>query len=207
MIVALYALITLRPSTPPKLIDASRAIPVWSLPGRKRTLQTLVSIVYHLVAAAALIGGGSWAYFKFIRNRTLKRRLTVGVEGRLVTDRDKPRLVVRCRAENVGLRDVTVGGEGTSLRVYFYGVESEGPPGTARLAEWQWLNSWPIFETIEGASVVESEEALEEQLLLELPRRGFAALRLELVVHAPPESAWEVSEVVVLRPGGDSDHG
>lgn len=167
----------------------------------------VAEVVYHLVAAVALVIGGGWAYFKFIKNRTLKPRLAVKVEGRIITGSDSlgtqggseastaTRLVARCGAENVGLREVTLGKEGTALRIYFHGVESVGSAERAALADWQWLDSWPVFESRDS---LEPDEPVEEQLLIELPRKGFAALRLELVVHSPPENAWEVSEVVVI---------
>ena len=165
---------------------------------------SIADIIYHLVAAVALIVGGGWAYFRFIRNRPLRPCLSIGVAGSLVTASDRPRLVVRCRAANVGLREVEIGGQATSLRVYFYGVEGEGPPAAAQLAEWQWLDSWPVFDSSGSGAVLEPDEPLEEQLLLELPRRGFTALRLELIVHSPPRRFWEVNEVVVLREAGDN---
>jgi hypothetical protein len=48
---------------------------------------SIADLVYHLVAATALIVGGGWAYFKFIRNRTLSLPLVTatvspGLEGR-----------------------------------------------------------------------------------------------------------------------------
>lgn len=173
----------------------------------------LTDVVYHLVAAVALIVGGGWAYFKFIKNRTFKPRLAVRVEGRVITGSEgqdtrgssaasaTPRLVVRCGAENVGLREVKIGEEGTALRIYFHGVESGGSGERATLADWQWLDSWPVFESRYS---LEPDEPVEEQLLIELPRKGFAALRLELVVHSPPGNAWEVSEVVVIRTEEDN---
>lgn len=164
---------------------------------------SIADVIYHLVAAVALIVGGGWAYFKFIRGRSLKPRLSIEVSGRLVSDGGKLRLVARAQAQNVGLREVALSDEATSLSIYSYGVDSERGGEMARLASWRWIDSWPVFES---RARIEPDEPIEEQLLIELPAGGLAALRLEFVAQSPSEHVWETSEVVVLRSDGDNEY-
>jgi len=44
-------------------------------------IKTIVEIIGTAVTAAAVVIGGSWAYFKFVKGRTYRPRLEVGLSG------------------------------------------------------------------------------------------------------------------------------
>jgi hypothetical protein len=45
------------------------------------TLQTLTDIAQKTAAAITIVGTAGWAYFKFVRGRTFRRRLELTISG------------------------------------------------------------------------------------------------------------------------------
>lgn len=108
----------------------------------------IADATYHIAATAAIFAGGAWAYFKFVKNRTFTKRLSLDVEGRIIHSahgvwhedaggqlQDMPSLVVRCRATNIGLRQVGIQGDLTGLRLYFHGVQTGRASGSVGTGE------------------------------------------------------------------------
>lgn len=169
-----------------------------------QTSVDLASMIADLATALLVIGGGSWAFFRFVRHRTLKLRLALSVEGDIVRDAGRLRLTARSRAQNIGLREFPVSREGTTLQLYGHGVETAEPDSEGTLADWRELGTWRAFE---GRSVLEPDEPVEDQLLIELPDSGYVALKLELLVNSGVGRSWEATEVVVLGYTGDNGEG
>ncbi len=83
-----------------------------------QTAVNVADVVYHLVAAIALVVGGGWAYLKYIRGRTFVRRLDVRATGTVQKTARMIRLVVVVDASNVGLRALEISPPESGLRVY-----------------------------------------------------------------------------------------
>src|SRR5215213_5150613 len=62
----------------------------------------------NVTQSVALLAGGVWAYFKFVKGRTFRDRLTPTVSGRLVSINGAIFLVVTTEIKNVGLSKITI---------------------------------------------------------------------------------------------------
>ncbi len=161
-------------------------------------------LVYKLVFIIVPVATAVWAYYKFVRGRTFRRRLTTSVSG--VVRRDPSGgtlyLFATVEMENVGLSRFGVLQESTALGVLTHALRAADAPTEARRGEWQELGFWRVFEDQEA---LEPGESASEEILLEIPDANYAALRLELWVHSPDEVPWKGTAVVNLLPEEDND--
>ena len=81
-------------------------------------ISTIAETLYRVAATVALIVGGGWAYFTYIRGRTFTERLQLEVWGRLMRPTARTtrgatseamtmRILVSCTARNIGTRKLT----------------------------------------------------------------------------------------------------
>ena len=88
------------------------------------------------------------------------------------------------------------------MGVLTHALSPAGQPAEAKRGEWEELGFWRVFEDQEA---LEPGESASEEVLLEIPEAGYAALKLELWVHSPDEVPWKGTAVVNLLPGADND--
>jgi hypothetical protein len=125
-------------------------------------IKTVVDIVGTVVTAVAVAVGGLWAYFKFVKGRTYRPRLEVGMSGRWRqvdgTDLLHARIIVR----NIGNSVVTLLQRGTGLRVSVPAADQ----GTAPAAvAWTVLR---VFEILGEHEWIEPGETVSDDVLLNL---------------------------------------
>lgn len=133
---------------------------------------TIGSVAEHAATIIALIVGGFWAYFKFIKGRVYRPRFDISMDAGTVTIDGKKTLLCSLSVKNIGASKIVLLQEGTGLRV------TEGVPRNELFLEPQWGESrvFPIFEKHEW---IESGETIQEQLFAALPQDGERALKLE----------------------------
>jgi hypothetical protein len=132
----------------------------------------ITSGVGDIVTAVAVVVGGLWAYFKFVRGRTYKPRLSVhiGAQWRK-PDGIGDALHVRVRVTNIGASKVSLNQYGTGLIIAFPAVTQHLPPDDivwepVLLREGQ--ERW--FEIFKEHSWIEPNETVSDDLLLSLDR-------------------------------------
>jgi hypothetical protein len=166
-----------------------------------QTAVNVADIIYHMVAATALIIGGGWAYLKYIRGRTFVRRLDVRATGTVQKTPRMIRLVVEVDASNVGLRDLEINPAESGLRVYTLSARPEAVEEAAE-ARWEFVGTWEIFETQRR---LEPGESVRDPHLLEIAGGSFAALKLEITVSPKAsQRSWQTTEVVILQDTEDN---
>jgi hypothetical protein len=156
-----------------------------------------------IVTALAVIIGGVWAYFKFVRGRTYRPRLSVDMVGqwRKLDDATPGRRVVvqrtirrpiadsrsdvfhaRIRVTNIGASKVSLKQYGTGLKISFPAKEQPEPPDDV---QWEYVplrkgeDQFRVFEILEEHAWIEPGETVSDDLLLNLDRSP-AIARLEL---------------------------
>jgi hypothetical protein len=160
-----------------------------------------------IVTALAVLVGGLWAYFKFVRGRTYKPRLSVhmaaqwrNLEG--VGDA----LHVRIRVTNIGASKVSLNQHGTGLVVAFPAdVQHVAPDDVA----WSPVvlpggnECW--FEIFTEHAWVEPNETVSDDLLLDFDRTPMIAkLEANLVWaesdtrNREPDNRFRASDVAVF---------
>ena len=172
-------------------------------------LQTLVSLVGTSVTALAVLVGGFWAYFKFLRGRTYRPRLAVKMLGqwRLVNGRHllHARIVVR----NIGASVVMLRQRGTGLRVSVLSTRQPESPAALR---WEVVR---VFEILREHEWIEAGETVLDDLLLDIDVSepvvtlfearlvwSWSGHKKEIVVLArqvvPPDATMEGASMAVL---------
>jgi hypothetical protein len=125
-------------------------------------LKSVADLVGAIVTPAALVAGGTWAYFKFVKGRTYRPRLEVGLFGQWRVVNGQHLLQARIRVKNIGASAVTLIQRGTGLRVSV--MAATQPTRPCRL-EWQSLR---VFETLLEHGWIEPGETVSDDLLLDL---------------------------------------
>jgi hypothetical protein len=160
--------------------------------GTKNIVTTLVAII-----------GGIWAYFKFVRGRTYRPRLSVDVAGQwLKLDGARPRcrrisqltrwqpaadsgrnvFYTRIRVTNIGASKVSLKQYGTGLTISFPAQEQPEPPSDF---EWEYVPKYrgdvqpQTFEILKQHAWIEPGETVSDDLLLDLDRSP-RTVRLEV---------------------------
>jgi hypothetical protein len=155
-----------------------------------------------LAQAAAIVVGGIWAYFKFIRGRTFAKRAELTVTPTLLPER-KPTLKVRATLRNAGLSKLPL----RTQAVFIYGVyaapTADNPIATR---EQQLGKPRKIFAAHQW---IEAQETVTDELLLLVPDSQFAsehqwlAFRVECRVYGRRRSkgalTWTASAVVAAE--------
>ena len=163
------------------------------------TLQAWADIVQKTAATVAIVGTAGWAYFKFVRGRTFRRRVELTISGEVRRGQGVVYLLTNSTAKNIGLSKFEIDHEKSGLRVMTHA--SEGAVTEPKLADWEPLSAWPVFE---AHGLLEPGEPAAEELLIEIPDEGFSAFRLQLWLSSTKDESWEVTAVVNLEPAGDN---
>lgn len=125
-------------------------------------IKTIVEIAGTFVTAAAVIAGGLWAYFKFVRGRTFRPRLEVALSGQWEVIDKRPIMRARVTVKNIGASDVTLLQTGTGLRLST--IKADRPPPPAPV-EWESLK---VFSILREHQWIEPGETVSDDLLLHL---------------------------------------
>jgi hypothetical protein len=125
-------------------------------------VKTVVDIVGTAVTAAAVMIGGIWAYFKFVKGRTYRPRLEAGLSGQWSLVDGRHLLQARITVKNIGASMVRLLQEGTGLRV---SVLAPDQPAAPACAAWKNLR---VFEILGEHEWIEPEETVSDDLLLDL---------------------------------------
>jgi len=136
------------------------------------TANTVVSVIGTSITGLAVIIGGIWAYFKFVKGRTFRPRLEVDMSGQWRKVDGKQLLQARIMVKNIGASNVTLLQKGTGLRVSLLAAHQPAPPAPV---EWEGQR---VFEILKEHAWIEPGETVSDDLLLDL---GSAAPVLALM--------------------------
>ena len=125
-------------------------------------LKTVVDIVGTVVTAGAVVVGGLWAYFRFVKDRVYRPRLEVGLFGQWREVGGESMLHARVTVKNIGATDVELLQEGTALIVESMSAEQSDPPTSV---QWTPLQASSILEDHQW---IEPNETISDDLLLRL---------------------------------------
>ncbi len=125
-------------------------------------IKTIVEIIGTAVTAAAVVIGGSWAYFKFVKGRTYRPRLEVGLSGQWRPVDERHLLQARISVKNIGASNVTLLQKGTGLRVSILAPDQPAAPVSTA---WESLK---VFEILGEHRWIEPGETVSDDLVLDL---------------------------------------
>jgi hypothetical protein len=141
-------------------------------------LKTVVDIIGTAITGVAVIAGGIWAYFKFVKGRTFRPRLEVDLSGEWQSvgqwRRNRRQLLqARIRVKNIGASKVTLLQKGTGLRVSVLAANQPSPPAPAG-----W-DSRGVFVILKEHAWIEPGETISDDLLLDLGMSAAVATLFE----------------------------
>jgi hypothetical protein len=118
-----------------------------------------------IVQALAILVGGGWAYFKFIRGRTFAYRGELDIESSFVKGTDAVGALRVCVTfKNTGLSQIPLNENAKQVNVYTTSAESWDP---AKNVDWgAHLKLTPLFEEHDW---IEAQEIVTDEVLVPVP--------------------------------------
>ncbi len=114
----------------------------------------------NIVQAAAIIMGGVWAYYKFVKGRTFYRRAELTVNGTLVPTSDPATIRAQVTFQNTGASKIPLRAKIVRAAVY------EGEADEQGRAVWHEFGSAPLFAEHDW---IESQETIVDDILIPVP--------------------------------------
>lgn len=141
--------------------------------------KTVFDIVQAGVTTIAIVVGGIWAYFKFVKGRTFKPRIQVELSGQWRDVREnghirKSKLLhVRIRVKNIGLSDIRLIQRGSGVLVSLMAEKQRIPPASS---SWQ---DGKVYKVLRKHDWVEPGETVSDEFLVNLGVSRFEPAMLE----------------------------
>lgn len=123
----------------------------------------VADLVGTFVSATAVIVGGAWAYFRFVRNRTYQPRVESSIAGGWVDSAGAKRLHVTLTVKNIGAAKVTLVQKGTGLGLDTLRV------GAGSDIQWE---EGPVLSVFPGQAYVEPGETIVDDLIAPVAFEG-----------------------------------
>ena len=180
--------------------------------GWKATLDNVeagANIAQSAITILAIIVGGIWTYFIFVKNRVLMPHLEAKVMGRVFGGGGGSRkcLVVTAQLKNIGSSKVDIVQEGTLIGLYLY--EPKSDKSYAAEEDWSRSEASPILKNHHW---IEPGEMVEEPVLFVIPDNDdviYKALfrvntpKTTLMVEAIIEADAGSEKVLIADPRGE----
>lgn len=125
--------------------------------------KTWVDIVGGIVTVLAVIIGGLWAYFNFVKGRTYRPHLEVALSGQWRHVDKHEYLQTRISVKNIGKSVVSLNQKGTGLRVSVLGTQTLAQ--APKECIWSALRVFPVLADHDW---IEPGETVSDDLLLDL---------------------------------------
>jgi hypothetical protein len=145
-------------------------------------LQEATATVYNIVTSSAVVIGGVWAYFKFVRGRTFAHRAELSVSMSLGRSAGGLYLCVTVVLKNTGLSKLPLNNNMKAIRLFgMTGQADDRPNGT----EWERILTLPVLDQHEW---LEAQETVTDSVICRLPAAAKAdthvAYQVEAVIGA-----------------------
>jgi hypothetical protein len=143
-------------------------------------LENFSEIVYNFTTSTAVVIGGVWAYFKFVRGRTFSHRAELSVAAAVEDCGDRVCLNVSIGLKNTGLSKLPLNDEMKYIQLYGMSDNDGSLPGSP---EWKWLLTKKIFDQ---HAWIEAQETATDAAVFQLWAAGSQSLRH----HAYQVEVW-----------------
>ena len=131
----------------------------------------------NIVEILAIIIGGFWTYFLFLKGRTFKHRLESSIRAAIELRHGKHYLVVHSELRNIGSSKVELNREESGIAIY------PGEPkglGGAEVSAVSW-HTRAMFNVFSSHEWIEPSETIRDALVIELPEVLLPLYRVELI--------------------------
>lgn len=153
------------------------------------TVKDIVDVVSHIITALGTILAGGWAYFRFLKGRVFKPRLTLTANARQLRVQATDYVLSTIELSNVGLSRIDI--DAATLR--FCSLPGSALAKTVSVPQRVWLDTCQVLL---AHGWIESGEVLKEQHLLTLPlnHRSSILIDFRVVAHGVSFTAASIAE-------------
>jgi hypothetical protein len=146
-------------------------------------IKTITEVVDNIVTSGAVVIGGIWAYFKFIRGRTFAHRAELNSTVALERTVGRSYLCVTVSLKNTGLSKLPLEKDMKVMRLFGAAGEVDGRIDAAK---WERLMTLPMLQHHEW---LEAQETVTDTMVYSLPGvhefgPHYAAYQVEAIVGA-----------------------
>jgi hypothetical protein len=134
---------------------------------------SVLEVIQSVVTTSAIIIGGIFAYFRFVKDRSYRSRLELEVSGRLIIEPGYCGVVCRCAARNVGSGKISIQSSYSTLEVLVYRKHDVLP--VFHKAPMQRAG---VMAVLEMHDAIEPSECIVEERLVTLQEREVVAVGL-----------------------------
>lgn len=138
----------------------------------------------------AILVGAFWAYYKFFKGRTFKRRLEIDLNANLVPIADRNYLKITASLKNVGLSKIPFDLAGSGLRIFL--PKTNNFPNFVDSVSWKRAATLSAFERHQW---IEPNEKISDNWLVVLPDSKNVIFKLELCI-ASKKTVWYATSIV-----------
>ena len=160
----------------------------------------LIEITEKLVSISAIVIGGIWIYFNFIKGRIYRPRLSPEITGTIILEHGQVYLHITSTISNVGNSVVALQQKGTGFRLL--GYERNEEIRDVQGAVWEHLATFSVFEK---HGWLEGKETIQDERLVVVPLSKYRAFRLELRVVSNKIS-WTNTSIITFNPEEETQH-
>lgn len=168
--------------TTPKITDANTNLEAWQKP---------LDIVQSMFTITALIVGGIWTYFTFIKGRTLTPRLEPKLSLRVFKMGTQKYLSARIQLTNTGTSKVDILQEGTLLGVFSFEPGMTG----VKAEDIKWERYDKASTILKDHHWIEPGETIEEPALIPLPPADLTIYKVLLRINSK-KTTWIVEAII-----------
>ena len=126
------------------------------------TVKTWTDVIGKIITGVAVIVGGVWAYFKFVKGRIFRPRVEIEMSSQWLDMDGKKWLQARIRVKNIGASKIQLRQKGSGLRILALAADQPTAPAAAA---WDRRKTCAILEK---HSWIESGETVSDDILLDL---------------------------------------
>jgi hypothetical protein len=162
----------------------------------------ITQAIASVAQALAIVVGGAWVYFKFLRGRTFARRAELDLEATLAVVSDKPLIKAKASLRNTGLSRLP-------LKPDFKWIElaatTASPAMEGANVAWDSIMSSDVFVK---HAWVEAQETIDDEVLFPVPAApddSWRAFRLAMEIWGAPtvvrrrSTRWTDSTIVLAH--------
>ncbi|MHB8500588.1 MAG: hypothetical protein ACYDHE_06535 [Candidatus Acidiferrales bacterium] len=145
----------------------------------------VTQVILNVAQTLALVVGGFWVYFKFIRSRTFARRAALDVDGSFLSVEGRSLIRVEVVLRNTGLSKIPLRANRQVLTLW---ATSTSDFSSNTNLSWHF---WMVSQVFTTDQSVESQEAIKDVALLPVASEGGPWLAFRIRVEAWAEPRWK----------------
>ena len=165
------------------------------------TAEEVSATLQNIATVAALIVGGVWTYFLFIKGRVFKSRLQLEVVGEIIDINSKKYIRILVELKNVGSSKVEITREGFGLDIFAQRPSPTLLPEDCNKYKVRGISWEPLlpFYVLTRHAWIEPGETIRDQLLAEILISESIAYKVDFVIFASG-MRWMATSIVSPQP-------